>query len=306
MKRITLVLITLGLLATACGPSAEMQATVNAQAGQVATVNAQIATVKAQPPQQVTVQVPVPMTVQVPVTVQVQVTSAAPAPTAAQPQPTTAAGAATAAPVAQPTATKPAPTAAPPAQDPLAGTNPNPIYTETFFTPKFWNEFETSTGKGKIENTAFTMVSKATDNIEWTFNGLKFGNAYITAKTTLPDGKCKAFDNYGLVFRYKNNANFYLFGVSCDGAFRLLKRVDGVFETIVDFTKSNAVQPLGQRNILGVRTQGDQLSLYVNDKFLTTVKDGQFADGLIGFYVASRLSPNMTVVFDDVDVYEIK
>ncbi len=157
------------------------------------------------------------------------------------------------------------------------------------------------------------MVSKAVDNIEWTFNGLKFGNAYITAKTILPDGKCKGVDastskgdNYGLIFRYKNNANFYMFGISCDGAYRLLKRVDGVFETVLDFTKSTSIQPLGQRNVLGVRTVGDQISLYANDKFLTTVKDAQFADGLIGFYVNSRLTPNLTVVFDDVDVYEVK
>ena len=303
MKRNILFLIPIGLLVAACGPSAEVQATVNAQSNQVATVNAQIATVKAQPPQQVTVQVPVPMTVQVtvqvPVTVQVQAT-----PVAQPTTPPTQGAAATAAPAtAKPTAV---PATAVPAQDPLAGANPNPIYTENFFTPKFWNEFDTSSGKGKFENATFTMVSKATDNIEWTFNGLKFGNAYITVKTILPDNKCKAFDNYGLVFRYKNNANFYMFGVSCDGAYRLLKRVDGVFDTIIDFTKSASIQPLGQRNVLGVRTVGDQLSFYVNDKFLTTVKDGQFADGLIGFYVKSGLTPNMTVVFDDVDVYEIK
>ncbi|MEK9163600.1 MAG: hypothetical protein AAB261_09850 [Chloroflexota bacterium] len=302
MKRITLLLTLLGLLVTACGPSAEVQATVNAQSNQVATVNAQIATVKAQPPQQVTVQVPVPMTVQVPVTVQVTVqVQATPAA-----QPTTASTQGGAATAAKPT-TAPA-TAAPQAQDPLAGANPNPVFRETFLASiaKYWFETETSTGKTKIENEAFTIIAKEVDNITWTFGGQKFGNTYTTVVTRIPDGKCKAFDNYGLIFRYKNNANFYLFGISCDGTYRLLRRVEGVFETLVDFTKSNSINPLGQRNILGVRAAGDNLSLYVNDKFLTTVTDKQFADGAIGLYAASRLTPNMTVTFDDVEVYEIK
>ena len=49
----------------------------------------------------------------------------------------------------------------------------------------------------------------------------------------------------------------------------------------------------------------DQISLYANDQFLTTVTDGAFADGLIGIYVGSRLTPNLTVVFDDITVYSI-
>ncbi len=285
------ILSSFALMQLIPSKTTEVNSTVNAQSAQVATVNAQIATVKAQPPQQVTVQIPAPVTVQIPVTVQVSITA-----------PPTVSVATTVASTAGQTSviisTSP--------QDSLANANPNPIYTENFSTPKFWNEFSTSTGWGRVENASFVITSKDVDNIEWTFGGTKFGNTYTTVVTRIPDGKCKAFDNYGLIFRYKNNANFYLFGISCDGTYRLLRRVDGVFETIIDFTKSNSINPLGQRNILGVRAVSDNLSLYVNDKFLSTVKGAQFADGLIGFYVAPRLTPNMTVVFDDVEVYEIK
>lgn len=291
MKKLLLTMAVLALLASACGvATGDTQATVAAQVA---------ATVAAQPPQevQVTVEVPVevlatvevqvPVTVEVPVTVLVEAT-----PAAADTQ--------------QPAATNP-PAVSTNAQDPLAGANPAPVIDEKFDFPDkyYWYLFDTSTGEGKIEDETFILVAKEPERVEWTFDGKKFGNAYVTAKTLLPDTRCKAGDNWGLIFRMKDNANFYMFGVSCDGKYRLLKRVDGAWETLIDFTDSDAIADLGQRNVLGVRAVGNQISLYANDQFLITVADGTFAEGVIGMYVGSRLTPDLTVTFDDIAVYTI-
>ena len=291
MKKLLLTLAVLALLASACGvATGDIQATVAAQVA---------ATVAAQPPQQVpvtvevpvevlaTVEVQVPVTVEVPVTVLVEAT-----PAAADTQ--------------QPAATNP-PAVSTNAQDPLAGANPAPVIDEKFdFANKYyWYLFDSSTGEGKIEDETFILVAKEPERVEWTFGGKKFGNAYVTAKTLVPNTTCKAGDNWGLIFRMKDNANFYMFGVSCDGKYRLLKRLDGAWETILDFADSDAIADLGQRNVLGVRAAGNQISLYTNDQFLVTVADGTFAEGVVGMYVGSRLTPNLTVSFDDIAVYTV-
>lgn len=295
MKKLFAIITALSIGAAACGPSAgDRQATVAA---------AVAGTVAAQPAQQVTVPVPVTVEVQVPVqvpaTVIVEVTSI--------PPPTQAA--ATEAPSAKATAA-PAATSAPAVsnspQDPLAGANLTPIIAEDFIVPDYWYEFDTSAGSGKITSEGtFVLTSKLTEHLEWSFNGRKSSNFYMTAKTVLPDQKCKAGDHWGLIFRYKDNANFYFFGVSCDGKYKLSKRVDGLFETLVDLTDSSAILKLGQKNVVGVRAVGDRISLYANDQFLTTITDNSFADGLIGMYVASRLTPDLTVVFDDLTLYAV-
>ncbi|MBI3242310.1 MAG: hypothetical protein HYZ49_08465 [Chloroflexi bacterium] len=296
MKKLLLTLAVLASAASACGiATGDIQATVSAQVA---------STVAAQTPKevQVTVEVPVevPATVEVPVEVQVTVQ----VPITVVVEATPVAGAADTPPA--PAATNP-PVVSTNAQDPLAGANPAPVIDEKFDFPDryFWYLFDTSTGEGKIENETFILIAKEPERLEWTFDGKKFGNAYVTAKTLVPNTTCKAGDNWGLIFRHKDNANFYLFGVSCDGKYRLLKRVDGVFETIVDFTDSDAIKDLGQRNVLGVRAAGGQISMYVNDQFLGTVADGTFAEGVIGMYVGSRLTPNLTVSFDDIAVYTI-
>ncbi|MBI2976049.1 MAG: hypothetical protein HYY33_03770 [Chloroflexi bacterium] len=289
MKKTLLLAALAGLLVAACGASpVDTQATVAAQVA--ATVAAQ----PTQPPQQVPVEVPV--TVQVPVEVPVTVI----VPVTVAPTETSAAPAATAAPA---DTSAPAVTNNP--QDPMAGANPTPIIAEDFVLPDFWYEFDSSSGSGAFVDGAYTLVSIDPENVEWTFNGRKTANIYLTAKTVVPDTKCKAGDHWGVIFRYRDNANFYMFGVSCDGKYRLAKRVDGVFEVMVDLTDSNAILKLGQNNTVGVRAVGDQISMYANDQYLATVNDGSFAEGLVGMYVWSRLTPGLTVVFDDVTVYLI-
>lgn len=300
MKKLLFFTLILGVLLPACGPSAsDVRATVAAQVD---------ATVAAQPPQEVQVQVPatviVEVPVQVPATVIVEVTSVVVATQAAQSTPETAA---TAAPLSPAATAAPAQPASGTPQDPLAGANLTPVIAEDFIVPDYWYEFDTSSGSGEINGTTgnYQMISKSVENMEWSFNGRKSGNFYLTATTIVPDTKCKAGDHWGVMFRHKDNANFYVFGVSCDGKYRLMKRVDGLFENIVDFTDSSAIRKLGQRNVLGVRAVGGQISLYANDQFLTTVNDGSFAEGVTGMYVFSRLTPNLTVIFDDITVYAV-
>jgi hypothetical protein len=297
MKKLSLLLIAaVSFLVAGCGLStADSQATVAAQVE---------STLAAIPPQQVTVQVPatviVPVTIEIPATVEVQVpvTVVVPAtvPAATEPPASNV-----------PTATS-APVVSNNAQDPLAGTAPTPTIDEKFDFPDkyYWYLFDSSTGEGKIEDEAFTLIVKDPEHVEWTFGGKKFSNFYVSTDTVVPNTTCKAGDHWGLIFRMKDNANFYMFGVSCDGKYRLMKRVDGAFEVVVDFTDSDFITDLGQKNALGVRAAGNQFSLYANGNFITTVSEGTFAEGVVGMYAASRLTPNLTVKYDNIAVYPVQ
>lgn len=304
MKRTILVLAVFGLLTVACGLAAgDIKSTVAAQ------VNATIA---AAPPQQVTV--PVLITQQVVVTHEVIVTQQVPVEvpvtviveaTSGQPLPT-----------AQPAATNP-PTVNTNGQDPLAGANVTPIIDDRFDFPDkyYWWLFGpsfsaddlhfSSSGEGKIENETYILTSGQVENYEWTFDGKKLQNFYVSAKTEITNQQCKQGDHWGLVFRYKDNANFYMFGVTCDSKYLLMKRTVDGFETILQPTDAPAINKFGQANVLGVRAVGDQISLYVNDQFLITVADGTFAEGLLGMYARTLLTPNMGVVFDDIKAFVV-
>jgi hypothetical protein len=294
MKHKFFVLAVLSLMAAGCGlAAADTQATVAAQ------VNA---TVAAMPPQEIVVTQQVVVTqvvtqevpVEVPVTVVVEATSS-------EGQPTTQD---TPAPEATTVVTSNT------GQDPLAGANVTPIIDERFDFPNkyYWwvfGEDVSTTGEGLILDETYVLTSHVTENYEWTFDGRKLQNFYVSTLTEVDGQQCKAGDHWGLVFRYKDNFNFYMYGVSCDGKYSLMKRTPDGFETVLPPTESTAIKRLGQANVLGVRAVADQLSLYANDQFLVTVTDGTFPEGLIGMYIRTLLTPSMSVKFDDIAAYVV-
>jgi len=301
-------LTVLAALTAACGLAAgDTKATVAAE------VNATVAAI---PPQQITV--PVLMTAQVIVTQEVIVTQQVPVevPVTVIVEVPAASGSGGNQPTPQPAVTNP-PSVSTTGQDPLAGANTTPIIDERFDFPDkyYWWTFGpsfatdsanfSSSGEGKIENETYIMSSLETENWEWNFDGKKLQNFYATIKSQIPNEQCKAGDHWGLVFRYKDNANFYMFGLTCDAKYTLLKRTVDGFEEILPPTDSSAVNKFGKTNILGVRAVGDQISLYANDQFLITVTDSSFSEGLIGMYVRTFLTPNMTVIYDDIKAYVI-
>ena len=50
---------------------------------------------------------------------------------------------------------------------------------------------------------------------------------------------------------------------------------------------------------------GNNISLYVNGKFLATIEDNTYLnEGLFGFALASANTPEFTVIFDDLMYWE--
>ena len=105
--------------------------------------------------------------------------------------------------------------------------------------------------------------------------------------------------SYGVVFRYQNEDNFYLFTVTGDGHYSLHKRVDGLFIPLISHQAHSAINSMQSPNQLEVMAKGEEISLYANRQLLITVSDATFSDGLVGLFA----SPGAHVRFDDLKVY---
>ncbi len=92
---------------------------------------------------------------------------------------------------------------------------------------------------------------------------------------------------YGLIFRFKDENNFYLFLVGYNGDYVIDKKVDGEWHRLQDWTISPALHA-SQANRLRVTCQGNQISVFANDILLTTVIDDSFDTGSVGLYIQGR------------------
>jgi hypothetical protein len=135
-------------------------------------------------------------------------------------------------------------------------------------------------------------------------NGFSGENFYYQG--TVRVEACQLGDYDGLAFRFKDEGNFLLFGLSCDGRYRLLERVEGEFHPIVDFTfTSAAIVGSNATNLLAVRADGTQISLYVNDQFVTQVNVSASYAGRFGVFAKSAQTSNLLTEFDELSAWTL-
>lgn len=166
-----------------------------------------------------------------------------------------------------------------------------------------WATYAQGGGTATIDNAAMQLTVGQAAQLWWTNPGRDFDDVIITAEARQVDGPN---DNaYGLICRYQNEENFYVFLVSGDGYYAIGKYQSGS-ETVTYLTpdrqyqSSDAINVGVASNELRVSCIGNTLSFEVNGIELISVTDPTFVTGDIGL-AASTLQPGTAIIeFDNV------
>lgn len=162
-----------------------------------------------------------------------------------------------------------------------------------------------SGGSASIDNAAMQINVGQPGQIWWTNPGRDFDDVVITAEARQVDGPNN--NAYGLICRYQNEDNFYVFLISGDGYYSIGK-YQSSSDTVVYLTPDGQYQPSDAINVgvasneMRVSCIGNELSMEVNGIPLISVTDPTFVTGDIGL-AASTLQPGATIIeFDNVTV----
>lgn len=143
--------------------------------------------------------------------------------------------------------------------------------------------------------------------IAWTNPGREFDDAVIRVRTRQVAGPN---DNaYGVICRYVDQENFYVFLISGDGFYAIGKYESGQPQIEYlsgngSYAYSDAINQGQATNDIQARCEGNELELTVNGLPLATVTDNSFDSGDIGLG-ASTLDPGTAIIrFDNVRVEE--
>lgn len=208
--------------------------------------------------------------------------------------------------VALPTATVPAPaTPTMVAQLAMEGASAEPVFTEAFQIPNYWDQFSDATTRGQVEDGVYRLTLSNLDSAAWALNGIASRDFYYSGTASI--AQCGANEGTGLVFRAVNDLNYFAFIISCTGTYKLVEHRNGAVSELLPWTVSGAISRYpAMRNRMGVRVVGSQASLYVNDVFLTTVAGVEQRRGRFGVFVKSNASAVVTAEFDDLSAFEIQ
>ncbi|MFP4396351.1 MAG: hypothetical protein ACLFTI_13930, partial [Anaerolineales bacterium] len=112
-------------------------------------------------------------------------------------------------------------------------------------------------------------------------------------------------DNWmGLICRQQDEQNYYLFAISADGYYLMLRVAEGASTPLVGPHASDVINIGKAENEVRIRCRDDKLSLWVNDTLLTSRADDVLAaSGAVALFAdAAELGGATTVAFDDVTI----
>lgn len=168
-----------------------------------------------------------------------------------------------------------------------------------------WLEYNRGGAVAAIEEGVLKISTSSPGEIWWTNPGRSFDDVIIDANTKQVGGPD---DNaYGVICRYQDEENFYLFLISGDGFYSIGKYQSGQDRVTYltedgQFAHSDQINQGAATNQLQASCIGNELSLAVNGYPLLTVTDSEFAAGDVGLAVSALQQGTVEVEFDDVQV----
>ncbi len=116
--------------------------------------------------------------------------------------------------------------------------------------------------------------SGASEEVIWSVLDRKFSDFDLRVTAQLLAGP-EDQNQFGVIFRYRDPDNFYIFRITADGYYSLVKVQDGVQEKISDWGISEAIHQGNAPNVIRVVGLGDRFRFYVNGEPLPLCLRGE-------------------------------
>lgn len=189
--------------------------------------------------------------------------------------------------------------------EPSEPTEENVLFQDDFsYICSGWETYSDSMVKNGYVDEAYLIEVKVPEGASQSILDQQFGDVLIEVDTIQ---KVSATDNsWGVVCRYQDENNYYLFEITNGGFYSVNALVDGMWITLVDWAESVAInQGSGAKNQLIVSCKGDQLSFKINGKLVAQVRDSTFSQGSIGLQASTYTQGGAVIIFDNLVVRQL-
>lgn len=184
-------------------------------------------------------------------------------------------------------------------EDPKAGLG-EPDWQDTFANAANWPIYSDEHVQMWLQNGSLMMTALNNDKYEgWMITSALIEDVYLEASVTT--GDCSGLDRYGLLVRAPDATQGYLFGFTCDGRYAIRIWNGQGFSMLTEWQASEHIlKGPDQTNIIGVKAEGDQLSLYANGKLVAQVTDSTYSSGSFGVFIGAFLTPGFSVEIPEI------
>jgi hypothetical protein len=181
------------------------------------------------------------------------------------------------------------------------------LLEEDFSQPFAWETHRSADGLTalRIEDDVYRMTLQG-PGYNWANNLQTHTDVVIEvyASQLVPNAK----DAFGVVCRANpgGEGSGYYFYITADGYWSIRRAQGRTVTSLVDFTRSDAINTGQSLNFIRALCIEDYLALYVNDQFLGEVRDRNFVSGVAGFSLAVPNEITGDVSFDNLRIIEAR
>lgn len=168
-----------------------------------------------------------------------------------------------------------------------------------------WVLYDQSGAAAQISDGVMRLSTSQPGQIWWTNAERNMDDTIITVQARQVGGPN---DNaYGVICRYQDTENFYVFLISGDGYYAIGKYQAGSDQIIYltgdgQYTPTDVINQGAAANEIRASCIGNELSLSVNGILLDTVTDPTFVIGDIGVAVSTFQPGTAVIQFDNIQV----
>jgi hypothetical protein len=159
-------------------------------------------------------------------------------------------------------------------EQPVSGTTGSLLYATTFDNyANEWSQFDGQMSS-KISDGMLHIAINAANDGAYSVLNYNFADFDIRLNAKRVNSG-DPYDEIGLLFRYSDPANYYIFKIRGDGFYRVERRKDNQTEVLSEWHAAPVIlQGLMGTNRLRVIGQGDTFKFYINDQPLILCPNG--------------------------------
>lgn len=165
-----------------------------------------------------------------------------------------------------------------------------------------WVTQDDDYGKAVFENGTFVVTALQEAKTMWSTYNDTFSDIKIEVDARALNASVNENNGFGVDCRVQENGDGYSFQISSDGYYAIVKFADTDGSELVEWTQSDAINQGEFTNHITAICQGNNLELWVNNVFLTSVTDDTFTSGNISLSATTFNSTESEVSFDNLEV----
>ena len=178
------------------------------------------------------------------------------------------------------------------------------LLLEDDFSHEQWNVYSDSEHRQGYADGRYFILVNAQEYSYWSMAGETFQDFVLEVETTQLDGPDS--NDYGVILRYQDDANFYSFEISGDGYYTFSKLVDDELFDIIPWQESNTIKQGNSHNTLRLEAVGDNFTFYINNELVDGAIDSDFGQGDVGLLAGTYQEPGVHIAFDNLRVWAVE